>query len=86
LTRAAAWKIREVALSYDFSPSLLRSTKFIKSASIALTGRNLFTFLPETNQWTDPEFNTYTGNALGVNNSNILPPNKLYGFNVVLGF
>jgi TonB-linked SusC/RagA family outer membrane protein len=86
LTSAAAWKIREVALSYDFSPSLLRSTKFIKSASIALTGRNLFTFLPETNQWTDPEFNTYTGNALGVNNSNILPPNKLYGFNVVLGF
>jgi hypothetical protein len=86
LTSAAAWKIREVVLSYDLPASLLRKTKFVKTAAIALTGRNLFTFLPESNQWTDPEFNTYTGNALGVNNTNILPPNRLYGFNVVLGF
>lgn len=86
LSSAAAWKIREVVLSYDVPTSLLRKTRFIKTAAVSLTGRNLFTFLPESNQWTDPEFNTYTGNALGVNNSNILPPNRLYGFNVVLGF
>jgi TonB-linked SusC/RagA family outer membrane protein len=86
LTSAAAWKIRELAINYEIPASLLRGTRLIKTASVALTGRNLFTFLPASNQWTDPEFNTSTGNAIGVNNSNILPPNRLYGFNVVLGF
>ena len=86
LTSAAAWKIREVVISYDLPASLLGRTKFIKTAAVSLTGRNLLTFLPASNQWTDPEFNNYTGNALGVNNSNILPPNRLYGFNVVVGF
>jgi len=86
LSSAAAWKIREVVLSYDLPASLLRKTKLVKTAAVSLTGRNLFTFLPKSNQWTDPEFNTYTGNALGVNDTSILPPNKLYGFNVVLGF
>ena len=86
LTSAAAWKIREVALTYDLPSSLMKKTKFIKMASIGLTARNLFTFLPESNQWTDPEFSVTTGNALGVNNTNILPPNRLYGFNVNLQF
>lgn len=86
LTSAAAWKIREVALMYELPSSLLKKTKVIKMASIGLTARNLFTFLPESNQWTDPEFSNTTGNALGVNNTNILPPNRLYGFNVNLQF
>jgi TonB-linked SusC/RagA family outer membrane protein len=82
LSSAAAWKIRELVLGYTFPQSLVKKTGFIKNASIALTGRNLFTFLPESNQWTDPEFNTGTGNALGVNNTNQLPPNRLWGFNI----
>jgi hypothetical protein len=86
LTSAAAWKVREIALIYNLPTSILRSTRFVKTATIGLTARNIFTFLPESNQWTDPEFNTGTGNALGVNNTNQLPPNRLYGFNVVLVF
>ncbi len=86
LTSAAAWKIREIAIGYDLPASLLSKTRVLKGATVSLTGRNLFTFLPESNQWTDPEFANTTGNALGVNNSNILPPNRLYGFNVVLVF
>jgi hypothetical protein len=86
LTSAAAWKIREVALTYDLPASFLRRTRFVKSASLGITGRNLFTFLPKSNMWTDPEFNTSTGNALGVNNNTILPPNRLYGFNVAFTF
>lgn len=82
LSSAAAWKIRELVLAYTFNQNLLKKTGFIKNATIALTGRNLFTFLPESNQWTDPEFNTGTGNALGVNNTNQLPPNRLWGFNI----
>ena len=86
LTSAAAWKVREIALIYNVPNSLMGRTKYIKSATVGVTARNIFTFLPESNQWTDPEFNTGTGNALGVNNTNQLPPNRLYGFNVVLVF
>jgi TonB-linked SusC/RagA family outer membrane protein len=86
ISSAAAWKIREIALSYDLPTNLLNKTKVIKGATIALTARNMFTFLPESNQWTDPEFANTTGNAMGVNNNSILPPNRIYGFNVNLTF
>jgi hypothetical protein len=86
ITSAAAWKLREVVLGYELPQSVLRSVRFIKSATVALTGRNLVTWLPASNEWTDPEFSNTTGNATGVNNNSILPPNRLYGFNVVLSF
>jgi len=82
ISSAAAWKIRELVLGYTLPQSLVKKTGFIKNASIAITGRNLFTFLPESNQWTDPEFANTTGNAMGVNNSSQLPPNRLWGFNI----
>jgi hypothetical protein len=75
-----------VSLNYDLPAALLRNTKSIKGASVGFVARNLFTFLPVSNQWTDPEFANTTGNAAGVNNSSILPPNRLYGFNVTLRF
>jgi hypothetical protein len=86
ITSAAAWKVREVALGYELPQSMLRVVRFIKTASVALTARNLITLLPRSNEWTDPEFSSTTGNAQGVNNTNQLPPNRLYGFNVVLSF
>ena len=86
LTSAAAWKVREVSLSYDLPSALLKKTKSIKGANIGFVARNLFTFLPVSNEWTDPEFANTTGNAAGVNNSSILPPNRLFGFNVTLRF
>jgi hypothetical protein len=84
ITSAAAWKIREISLSYEIPKKLLARTRVIKGATIGFVGRNLFMFLPKSNQWTDPEFNNTTGNSLGVNNNSILPPNRLYGFNVNL--
>jgi hypothetical protein len=86
LTSAAAWKIREIALMYNLPASVLQGTKFIKTATVGITARNMFTFLPKSNQWTDPEFNIGTGNAIGFNTNAQLPPNRLYGFNVVLAF
>lgn len=86
LTSAAAWKIREIAITYRIPDKVLRSTKVIRNAMVGLTARNFFTWVPQSNQWTDPEFANTTGNATGVNNTNQLPPNRLYGFNVVLGF
>jgi TonB-linked SusC/RagA family outer membrane protein len=86
LTSAAAWKIREAVLSYTLPGSLVKKAKVIKRAEIGVTARNLFTFRPESNQWTDPEFANTTGNALGVNNNTILPPTRLIGFNITLNF
>lgn len=85
LCSAAFWKLREVALSYTF-PADMFGKKGIKGASIAITGRNLFTWLPKTNEWTDPEFSTTTGNAQGVNTRDNNPPTRIFGANVTLNF
>jgi len=86
LTSAAAWKVREIAITYDLPAKLLSKTKAIKGATLGLVGRNMLMFLPKSNEWTDPEFANTTGNALGVNGSGQLPPTRLYGFNVSLRF
>ena len=86
VTSAAAWKIREVALSYMVPQQWVAKTKYLKTVGLSLTARNFFTFLPKSNQWTDPEFANTTGNAMGINNSNILPPNRLYGFAIDIQF
>lgn len=86
VTSAAAWKLREVALGYMVPSSILGRTKIVKGATVSLIARNLLTLLPKSNEWTDPEFSNTTGNASGVNNTNNLPPNRLYGFNVVFEF
>jgi hypothetical protein len=85
LSSGAFWKLREVALTYTF-PATLFSKKGLKGASISFTGRNLFTWLPKTNEWTDPEFSNTTGNAQGVNDRNNTPPTRIFGANVTLQF
>ena len=86
VTSAAFWKVREVVLEYTIPSALLSKTKVIKRASISLVGRNLLTFLPKSNLYTDPEFNLGTGNAVGVNSIAINPPTRTYGFNIDLTF
>ena len=85
LTSGAFWKLREVALGYSM-PSRWFVDKPIKAATFTLTGRNLVTWLPSTNQWTDPEFSNTTGNAQGVNDLNNTPPTRLFGANLTLHF
>jgi TonB-linked SusC/RagA family outer membrane protein len=84
ISSADFWKLREVALTYTFPSSLFR--KGIKGASISFTGRNLITWLPSTNEWTDPEFSNTTGNAQGVNDRNNAPPTRIFGANITLKF
>ncbi len=86
VTSAAFWKLREIALTYDVPKKVLASTKFIKSASLGLVGRNLITLLPKENVYTDPEFANTTTNAVGLNNTGQTPPTRTYGFTVNLGF
>ncbi len=97
LTSAAFWKLREVALTYNFPQSLFNG-RGVKGASFTVTGRNLLTWLPKSNQWTDPEFSnvganqtsgpapTTNPNAVGVNDLNNNPPTRIFGANLTLTF
>jgi len=82
---AAFAKLRELSLVYTL-PTTLFSKTSVKGVSVAITGRNLLTWLPKTNQWTDPEFSNTTGNAQGVNGLNNTPPTRIFGANVTIQF
>jgi TonB-linked SusC/RagA family outer membrane protein len=86
VTSAAFWKVREVSLSYKFPTSMLSKTKFIKAATLSLVGRNLLMWLPASNLYTDPEFNTSNTNVVGLNTIGITPPTRTYGLNVDITF
>jgi TonB-linked SusC/RagA family outer membrane protein len=77
------WKIREVSLSYNVPAKWYGFAKnAIKGVNITLSGRNLFMFLPKTNEWTDPEFSNTTGNAQGVSGLDNTPPTRIFGASI----
>lgn len=83
LVDGSFWKIREASISYTIPSKWLGFThNAIKGVNVALTGRNLFMFLPKTNEWTDPEFSNTTGNAQGVSGLDNTPPTRIIGFSV----
>ncbi len=84
VTSAAFWKIRELSLGYEVPAKILERSKIIKRINVALVGRNLFMFRPDTNVYTDPEFNATTDNAQGSSNLNQTPPTRIYGFTATL--
>ncbi|SOD98706.1 SusC/RagA family TonB-linked outer membrane protein [Spirosoma fluviale] len=86
VTSAAFWKLREVALSYNFPTQLFSNIKFIRSLTLGLTGRNLLMLRPKTNVFTDPEFSLDNSNAQGVTNEYQTPPTRQYGFRLSVGF
>jgi hypothetical protein len=77
------WKIREVSLSYNVPAKWYGFAKSaIKGVNITVSGRNLFMFLPKTNEWTDPEFSNTTGNAQGVSGLDNTPPTRIFGASI----
>ena len=86
ITSAASWRIREVSLGYDIPGKLLKNQRIIKGINITLNARNLFLWLPKTNEYTDPDFNFSSGNSSGVNTSQIYPPTRIFGGNITLRF
>jgi hypothetical protein len=88
LASGAFWKLREVSLTYNIPASVFGSTvgKVVKGATVGINGRNLVTWRPKSNQWTDPEFSTTTGNAAGVSSASQLPPTRIFGASVNLRF
>lgn len=83
---AAAWKLREVAITYDFPQTWLKSLKIVKQTSFTLSGRNLIMLRPKTNKWTDPEFSEDTGNDLGRTSENQAPPTRIFSATLAVTF
>lgn len=82
---ASAAKVRELALSYTLPSKLLKKTAFSK-VSIGFIARNPFTFLPDENRFSDPEFNNTNSNAIGIGGYFQSPPTRSYGFNLNVEF
>lgn len=86
------WKIREIALTYDFPKKILSRLRVVQQASLSLSGRNLFMFRAKDNVWTDPEFsrtdNGTSGNtnAIGSNDILITPPTRIFGATLNITF
>jgi hypothetical protein len=87
LTSAAFWKLRELSLSYNVPVKNILGGA-IRDAEIGIVGRNLIMLRPKTNMWTDPEFNSRSGNsnAMGYTTVDQTPPTRIYGFSVKLTF
>jgi TonB-linked SusC/RagA family outer membrane protein len=74
---AAAWKLREASLSYALPKKWINDVKFIKGATLSVSGRNLLMFTPKTNKFTDPEFSNDTGNGVGTAGLGQMPPTRI---------
>jgi hypothetical protein len=86
-TSAASWKLRELLIAYDLPAGVLGGQKVIKKATISFVGRNLLTFLPKSNQWSDPEFNySSSNNTFGLSSVYQTPPVRTFGGSVTLTF
>ena len=83
---AAAWKLRELSISYELPSKWVSRTKVIKRATVSFVGRNLLTFLPESNQWSDPDFNYATNNTNGLSSVFQTPPVRTFGGSISLNF
>lgn len=82
---AAAWKIRTISLTYDFTTLLTRQS-IIKSAKLTALCNNVLMFRPKENKFTDPEFNFSNNNGLGLNTFFQLPPTRQYTLSAALTF
>ncbi len=85
VTDATTLKIREVALSYNFDNDFIKSIG-IDKLNVGLYGRNLLTFRPKDNVYTDPEFNFTSGNAMGIGTQAQTPPTRQYGLTLTVNF
>jgi hypothetical protein len=86
VTSAAAWKLREATINYNFPKAWLRDVKFIKNVNLAVSGRNLIMIRPKTNKYTDPEFNDDTSNAVGRTTLNQAPPTRIFSGTLAVTF
>jgi TonB-linked SusC/RagA family outer membrane protein len=84
---AAAWRLREVNISYNIPLKWIGNGKVIKRITVAAVGKNLFLFVPKSNLWGDPEFNySNTGNTFGLASGFQSPASRLFGGSLTVQF
>ncbi|MDF2193337.1 SusC/RagA family TonB-linked outer membrane protein [Paraflavitalea sp. CAU 1676] len=84
---AAAWRLREVNISYNLPMKWFGNQTAIKRITVSAIGRNLLLFVPNSNQWGDPEFNySATGNTFGLASSYQSPASRLFGGSIAVQF
>ncbi len=84
---ANALRLRELNISYNLPTKWLGNGKVIKKLTISAVAKNLFLFVPKSNQWGDPEFNyTATGNTFGLGSSFQSPASRLFGGSINIQF
>jgi TonB-linked SusC/RagA family outer membrane protein len=86
VTSGTFFKIRELSLSYALPAALLTRTGFVKGLSLNVYGRNIYTWVPKENIYTDPEFSFSNSNAIGINTNLQTPPTKFYGASLSASF
>ncbi|WP_207514891.1 SusC/RagA family TonB-linked outer membrane protein [Longitalea luteola] len=84
---AAAWRLREVNISYNLPLKWIGGGKYIQRLTVSAIGRNLFLIVPKSNQWGDPEFNySSTNNTFGISSSYQSPASRLFGGSITVQF
>jgi hypothetical protein len=86
VTSANAWKLRELALSYNLPQRWMTASRIVQHATFTLSGRNLLMFRPKTNRWTDPEFSEDTGNDVGRTGEGQGPPTRIVSATLAVQF
>jgi TonB-linked SusC/RagA family outer membrane protein len=84
---AAAWRLREVNLSYNLPLKWIGGGKIIQRLTVSGIGRNLLLIVPKSNQWGDPEFNySSTNNTYGISSSFQSPASRFFGGSITVQF
>lgn len=84
---AAAWRLREVNISYNIATKWIGASKAIKRLTVSAVGKNLLLLVPKQNQWSDPEFNySNIGNTFGISSSFQSPASRLFGGSLTVQF
>lgn len=84
---AAAIRLREINISYTLPARWLNNGKIIKKVVVSAVGKNVFLFVPKSNQWGDPEFNySSLGNTFGLASSFQSPASRLFGGSLTVQF
>jgi len=82
---AAAWKVRTISLTYDFT-HMFKQYKFVQGVKLSVLCNNVLMFRPHENDFTDPEFNASNSNGFGLNTVNQLPPTRQFTGVLTLNF
>lgn len=80
------FKLRELQIGYKLPESLLASQHIVKQVGLAIIGRNLFSVWHSDNIYNDPEFVYAGGSSEGYLSWRHLPPARMIGFSVNVGF